>query len=88
MVALEKRLKAGRAMRKLRTERGWPIAALAARAGTGQGLIVAVERHGHLPTAAVRARLAAALGVGPGEIWPNHEEPDDRQSTAMRGAAT
>ena len=65
--------RAGQRMRRVRTERGLVIAAIAARAGCSPGLIVSVEKHGHVPTPGVRRRLAAAIGVPVGTIWPEAE---------------
>jgi DNA-binding XRE family transcriptional regulator len=59
-------------LREQRRQRGLAIWALAVRAGTSPATIVAIERHGHVPTLDVQARLAAALGVPVNAVWPEH----------------
>ena len=43
---------------------------VAARAGVSPTTLCAVEKWGYCPTASVRQRIAAALGVTEREIWP------------------
>jgi DNA-binding XRE family transcriptional regulator len=61
----------GARLREARRQRGLAIWALAVRAHTSPATIVAIERHGHVPTLDVRTRLAAALGIPVDAVWPN-----------------
>jgi DNA-binding XRE family transcriptional regulator len=62
----------GGRLREARQERGLAIWALAVRAHTSPATIVAIERHGHVPTLDVQTRLAAALGIPIAAVWPEH----------------
>jgi len=50
--------------------RGMTRAALAAAAGTTPWCITRIERHGHVPRADLRRRIAEALGVDESDVWP------------------
>jgi transcriptional regulator with XRE-family HTH domain len=60
-------------LRRLRLARDLPQAGLAVRAGCSPTTVLIIERWGHVPSPAVRQRLAAALGVDVREIWPGEE---------------
>jgi transcriptional regulator with XRE-family HTH domain len=67
-------------LRRKRQQQRLAQAALAVMARVSPGLIVAVERHGHVPSPGVRARLACALRTQVGELWPGRQrvEPTTR----------
>ena len=60
-------------LRELRLRRALNQRELAARAGLTQATVVALERGRSEPRPSTLRKLAAALGVDPGELW----EPDD-----------
>jgi transcriptional regulator with XRE-family HTH domain len=60
-------------LRDARLRRQLAQAALAVVAGVSPSLVVAVERYGHQPRPETRARLARALGVSEGTLWPPGE---------------
>ena len=62
-------------VRILRQKAGLTQAQLAERAGIEQGYLSRVERGKHSPSLEVTYRLAAALGVRPGDLF----EPDGIQ---------
>jgi len=45
-------------------------------AGVSIATVVLIEKYNHLPGEDVRARIAAALGVSEGAIWPTQEGSD------------
>lgn len=57
-------------LRELRLGRGMVLQELAVKAGTSPSMLVAIEKYGHLPGPDLRERIAAALGVAEGAIWP------------------
>jgi transcriptional regulator with XRE-family HTH domain len=57
-------------LQRLRAERGLAQWALAVRCGVAPGMLSAVERHGYVPSGAVRQRIAAALNLSVQSIWP------------------
>lgn len=58
-------------LREVRQAQDKAQMALAIAAGVSPTIIVAIERHGYLPTPPVRERLAAALGVSVEALWPS-----------------
>ncbi len=60
---------AGSILRRERRRRDLAIIALATLAGCSPTTIVAVEKYGYRPSASVRARIAAALGLAAETIW-------------------
>jgi transcriptional regulator with XRE-family HTH domain len=52
-----------RALQALRTERGWSLDHLAARAGVSKGVLVAIEQARSNPNLATLARISDAFGV-------------------------
>jgi DNA-binding XRE family transcriptional regulator len=62
-------------LRELREAAGLAQAGLAVQAGCSPTTVLIIERWGHVPSAPVRQRLAAALGVDVLEIWPCEERP-------------
>jgi DNA-binding XRE family transcriptional regulator len=60
-------------IRTLRLERGLVMARLAALADIGMSTLVAIEVHEYFPTEKVRMKIAHALGVPVGEVWPAEE---------------
>jgi len=63
-------------LQKAREVRGMTRAALAAAAGTTPWYITWIERHGHVPRADLRRRIAQALGVDESEIWPEIDKEE------------
>lgn len=57
-------------LKAIRLAHGLPIVAVAVRARVGPGTIIAVEKHGHVPTLQTKHKIASALGVEPAAIWP------------------
>jgi transcriptional regulator with XRE-family HTH domain len=55
---------------QLRIDRGLTLLGLSARSGVDRTTIHAIERYGHKPRPETRAKLALALNVPEGEIWP------------------
>jgi len=53
-----------RRVREERSQRGWTLAQLAERAGVSRAMISKIERGESSPTAALLARLGAAMGLG------------------------
>jgi DNA-binding XRE family transcriptional regulator len=68
--AKENHLKAMRHAQKL------SLWGLAARAGTSPSTLSAVEKWGYQPSAGLRQRIAAALGVPLETIWPEQGQDD------------
>jgi len=60
-------------LQRLRKDLGFAQQAVAVRAGVSPTLVVAIERYGYRPTAAVQQRIAAALGCSPSEVWPDED---------------
>lgn len=60
-------------LKEIRIGSGLPIAAVAVRARVGTGTIIAIERHGHIPTLPTKEKLARALGREVHEVWPGDE---------------
>src|SRR5262245_16182964 len=58
-------------LRSFRQAQGLAQYGLAALARVSPTTIQATEKWGHLPSRAVRQRLATALGVCPVDIWPD-----------------
>ncbi|MBX3325174.1 MAG: helix-turn-helix transcriptional regulator [Nitrospira sp.] len=65
-------------LKSIRLAQGLPIAAVAVRARVGPGTIIAVERHGHVPTLQTKQKLAKALGVDVSKIWPLGNQSNPR----------
>lgn len=63
-------------LKSIRLANGLPIAAVAVRARVGTGTIIAIERHGHVPTLPTKEKLAKALGVDVRRIWPSDDQSD------------
>ena len=59
-------------LRELRAEKGFSQEALARKARTSADMIHRIERHDYVPGIRVRWNLADALGIRPGEIWPDY----------------
>lgn len=64
-------------LKSIRLARGLPIAAVAVRARVGPGTIIAIERHGHVPTVPTKEKLARALGVAVRKIWPCDDRTEE-----------
>jgi ribosome-binding protein aMBF1 (putative translation factor) len=64
----------GNQLRQIRLSRGLAMYGLAVWAQVSPTIIGAVERWDYVPGAAVRQRLADALGVPEREIWPEPQE--------------
>lgn len=62
-------------LRETRQKRGIAIWGLAARARVSPSLVSAIEKWGYAPRPGTQERIAAALGVSVGEIWPDPEGP-------------
>lgn len=67
-------------LRTLRKAQGLPLWGLAARARTTATTISAIERWGYVPGPALRARIAAALGIQVTDIWPVGERSIGEQA--------
>jgi DNA-binding XRE family transcriptional regulator len=65
-----KHLKGANNLKAIRQAQGLALYGLAARAGVSPTTLCAVEKWGYCPTASVRQRIEAALGVTTREIWP------------------
>jgi transcriptional regulator with XRE-family HTH domain len=57
-------------LRRLRQAQGLALYGLAALARVSPTTLSGIERWGYQPTARVRQRIAAALGVTERDIWP------------------
>jgi len=69
-------------LKRKRLEAGYrSVWALAAAAGCSASAIAVAERWGYRPGPAVRAKIAAALGVEEREIWP--EANDDGKGSGL-----
>jgi len=67
-------------VRELRRERGLSIDALAYVAGISPRAVLLLEKHGIEPkTQRVKQKLADALGVPVGELFPENEEVMTRE---------
>lgn len=62
-------------LRALRLAQEMSQAALRIASGVSVATIVTIELHGLVPVPDVRQRLAEALDVDEGEIWPHLAEP-------------
>ena len=58
----------GRRVKKLRTERGWSLDALAAASGVSRSMLSEIEREQANPTLAVTFRIARAFGMNVGDL--------------------
>jgi transcriptional regulator with XRE-family HTH domain len=58
----------GGRVKKLRTERGWSLEALANASGVSRSMLSEIEREQANPTLAVTLRIAQAFGMGLGEL--------------------
>lgn len=70
-----------RTMQALRTERGWSLDQLAARAGVSKGVLVAIEQGKSNPNLGTLARLSDAFGVPVTKLV----EVDDAPSVRISG---
>ncbi len=59
-------------LRELRQAADMSQKQLAAKARTSPDMIHRIERHDYVPGIRVRWNLADALGIRPGEIWPDY----------------
>jgi transcriptional regulator with XRE-family HTH domain len=75
-------------LRRKRQQQRLAQAALAVMARVSPGLIVAVERHGHVPSPGVRARLACALRTHVGELWPVRQRAEPTTRVRRRKSQT
>lgn len=57
-------------VRALRLARGFAQARLAVEADISVSTLISIEKYAFWPTERVRGKLAAALGVEVGDIWP------------------
>jgi transcriptional regulator with XRE-family HTH domain len=57
-------------LRRLRQDQGLALYGLAALARVSPTTLSGIEKWGYQPTARVRQRIAAALGVTERDIWP------------------
>jgi len=64
-----------RNLRAARTQRGWTLDVLAARAGVSKGMLVQVEQRRTNPSIATLCRLADALGIALGRLVEVAEAP-------------
>jgi DNA-binding XRE family transcriptional regulator len=60
-------------LRELRQGQRLPLWGLAVRAGTTATTLSTIERWGYRPGAALRERIARALGVSTNDVWPELE---------------
>ena len=65
---MEIRARVGRAVQRLRNEKGWSQEALADEAGLHRTYISGIERGVRNPTLTVLEKVAKALGVGIGAL--------------------
>jgi transcriptional regulator with XRE-family HTH domain len=63
-------------LRRLRTDRGLTLDALAERAGVSRSMISLAERGESSPTAAMLDRLAAGLGITLASLFADDPQPD------------
>jgi DNA-binding XRE family transcriptional regulator len=61
-------------LRRLRRREGLPMYGLAVKATVSPTIIGMIERYDYRPGMRVRERIATALGVEIGEIWPAEEK--------------
>lgn len=66
----------GSMLKSIRIANGLPIAAIAVRARVSPGTIIAIERHGHVPTYQTKVKLARAFNVDVSKIWPGSDQSD------------
>lgn len=70
-----------RTVRRLRTERGWSLDALASRAGVSKGVLVGLEQGGANPSLGTLLRVSDAFGVPLTRIVQVEDEPAIRVLT-------
>ncbi len=68
-------MEVGREIRRLREKRGWSQAKLAGAAGMGVSGISQIETGVRNPSAVTLAKIAEALGVGVGDLYPKGQSP-------------
>jgi len=73
-----------RTVKALRTDRGWSLDQLAARAGVSKGVLVALEQGRSNPNLATLARLSDAFGVPVTLLVDVSAEPDVRLGETSR----
>ena len=71
-----------RTLQALRTERGWSLDQLAARAGVSKGVLVAIEQARSNPSLGTLARIGDAFGVPVTRLVQVSDEPTVRISKA------
>jgi transcriptional regulator with XRE-family HTH domain len=63
-------------LRALRLQRGKSLAELAVSGKFGTATLTMIERYGHEPRPETKERIAKALGVDVGNIWPTGNQSD------------
>jgi transcriptional regulator with XRE-family HTH domain len=63
----------GNRLRELRKQKGVGFVELAARAKVSTQTVAIAEKYDHVPSKERQERLAAVLGVGISDIWPEQE---------------
>lgn len=69
-------MKNANALKDLRAQRGLSSAAVAVRAKVGTATITMIERYGYEPRLETKERIASAIGVEVGVIWPSGDQSD------------
>jgi transcriptional regulator with XRE-family HTH domain len=62
-------------LRRAREARGLSVPGLAAKAGVSFGSVYAWEYGDRIPTSANLCKIAAALGIDPGDLFTRSDEP-------------
>lgn len=70
-------------LREIRKSQRLALWDVAVKAGCSTTTLVAVEKHGHLPTPEVRRRIAEALGVTERDIWPELDDEETRLAATV-----
>jgi transcriptional regulator with XRE-family HTH domain len=75
-------------LRRLRTQQVLSIRELAHRSGVGHEAIILIERGARQPFPSTIRKLAAGLGIPPGELLLQEENDSTTASEAEQGTAT
>ena len=70
-------------LKELRAGQGMTLMGLAQAVGSTPTWLVYIEKYGHMPEADLRQRIASALGVGEGEVWPTLGEAEEARVGAV-----
>ena len=67
-------------LRRVRLEKGLAMWGLAVKAKVSTATLTGIEKWDYMPKQSTRERIASALQVSPGDIWPSIEKTDQVQT--------